>query len=350
MKALKNLLQINEKFTKVKQSPKLFNSVKDNIPLIPDYNYMADLLFLPTDKKGYKFALIIVDLATDEFDIEAIKDKNPETILKAMLKMFKRPYIKKPYSSIRTDGGTEFKGIFNKYLFDNDILHKTALPGRHTQMANVENLNRTIGRLFNGYMNAEEEKTGKVFKEWTNVIDTIRVELNSIRKKEVPKDFDKYDDYPFVKSYETNVIKGKTINTPIESKFKVDDLVYRKLDEPENALGHKQNTKNFREGDYRWDKTPRKITQVLNYTGDVPFRYMVNGIKNASYTDFQLKKASERVEKFKVKKILNKRMDGRKVLYLVWWYGELKKNATWQPRKELIKDIPDIINDYEENN
>ena len=348
MKALKNLLHINEKYTKDTIEPKLFNSVKDNIPLIADYNFMADLLFLPTDKKGYKYGLIVVDLATDEFDIEPIKDKNPETILKAMLKMFKRPYIKMPYSSIRTDGGTEFKGIFHKYLFDNDILHRIALPGRHTQMANVENLNRTLGRLFNGYMNAEEEKTGTICKEWTNVIDTVRKGLNDLRRKVMPKDITKYD-YPFVKNYETTIVKGKTINTEIESKFKVGDLVYRKLDEPENALGHKQNTKKFREGDYRWDKTPRKITQVFDYTGDVKFRYMVNGIKNASFTSYQLRKASERVEKFKVKKIINKRMSGRKVLYLVWWMGQLKKNATWEPRTELIKDIPIIINDYDNN-
>ena len=48
--------------------------------------------------------------------------------------LFTRDYIKKPYASLKKDGGTEFKGIFHKYLYDNDILHKAGL-------ANVESLN-----------------------------------------------------------------------------------------------------------------------------------------------------------------------------------------------------------------
>lgn len=40
-------LNINEKFTKRINRPRIFNRVKDNVPLVPDWNMMADLLFLP---------------------------------------------------------------------------------------------------------------------------------------------------------------------------------------------------------------------------------------------------------------------------------------------------------------
>ena len=41
---------------------------------------------------------------------------------------------------IVTDSGTEFKGIFHKWLYDNNVLQRVAEPKRHQQMANVDNL------------------------------------------------------------------------------------------------------------------------------------------------------------------------------------------------------------------
>ena len=51
MKQLKQLLNIDETYTRNLKKQKTFNSVKANIPLIKIYNYMDDLLFLTTDSK-----------------------------------------------------------------------------------------------------------------------------------------------------------------------------------------------------------------------------------------------------------------------------------------------------------
>ena len=103
---------------------------------------MADLLFLPLTKQKYRYILTVVDLATDEFDIEPLKDKEPKTVLAGLKAMYKRSYIKEPYASIRTDAGNEFKGVFQKYLYDESLLHRTSLTARHSQTSNVESLNR----------------------------------------------------------------------------------------------------------------------------------------------------------------------------------------------------------------
>ena len=50
--------------------------------------------------------------------------------------------------------------MVDKYLYDNNIYHKKALPGRHTQQANVESLNRILGRILNNYMSEKELETG----------------------------------------------------------------------------------------------------------------------------------------------------------------------------------------------
>ena len=164
MKALLQKYKIDESFTKVRKEPKIYNHIKNNIPLLEDYNFMADLLLLPETKKKDKYLLVVVDLASDEFDIEPMKNKSSDDTLQAFKKILKRKYLKIPEGSIRTDNGSEFKGDFDKWLVDNQVFHKYGLPNRHKQLANVESLNKQLGRVFNGYMNFKEEETGKYIK------------------------------------------------------------------------------------------------------------------------------------------------------------------------------------------
>jgi hypothetical protein len=148
MKSILDKLGIDETFSKRISKPKnAFNEVKTQIPNKEDYNMMADVLHLPTDKNGYKYCLTVVDLATDEFDIEPMKELDPDESLSAIKKIFNRKNVKLPYSSIRTDGGNEFKGAFDKFCYDNNILHSVGIRGRHQQQANVESLHRQLGRL-----------------------------------------------------------------------------------------------------------------------------------------------------------------------------------------------------------
>ena len=297
---------------------------------------MADLLMLPETKNKNRYLLVVDDLATDNFDIEPLKTKEPKEVLTAFKQMFTRPYIKKPYASIRTDDGNEFKGVFQKWLYDESILHKKAISGRHKQMANVENLNKQLGRLLNGYMNTKEEELGRVYKEWDEkkILDTIRQDLNKFRQKKEGNMF-------------TDVYPAPEIET-MEPKYKVGDIVYRKSEFPLNALGHKQSTDKFRTGDYRYDIVPRKIVKIIYMSGKPANRYVLDFLPNVSYSDDEIKLApNQKVEKFTVKEIIGKQIIKKKVYYLVWWKNYLKKDATLEPKDELIKDVPDLIDQYE---
>jgi hypothetical protein len=83
-------------------------------------------------------------------------------------------------------------------------------------------------------MNAKEEETGRQYKQWTDVLDVIRTDLNAMRLQE-----DGDPQYDF-------------IVPPIEAKpkFKIGDSVYCKSERPRNSFGEVQPTNNFREGDY----------------------------------------------------------------------------------------------------
>ena len=370
MNALQQELGITNKqktLTKVIQKPKFYNKVKDNTLLKEDYNFMADLLFLPKTKEGYKYLFVIVDLATDEFDYEPIKDKTSSQIVKAIFNIDKRPFVKIHFDrgqSIRTDDGTEFKGSFNKWMYQHSILHRIAQPNRHIQLANVERLNGILGKLLNGYMNSVEESTGKTYREWTDKLDLIRTKLNEIRKKKLPDNIFTYV-YPYWNAYkeiQSNYVKKKQEPSEqkyeeIKPKYKVNDLVYVVLETPEDALGNKQKGL-FRNGDYRLTKEPHKILKVLYYHGAPYFRYIVNGFDGVSYQEAELKPAiGETSEKFKVKQIIGKKYflekstskNKKKVLYYkVWWKGYKKSESTYEKATNLIEDgLQDYIDEFE---
>ena len=326
-------LKIDETYTKAPKQ-KVFNKVKDNVPHVEDYNFMADLLLLPETKKGFKYLLVVVDLGNDDFDIEPLKNKDSKSVLTGFTNMFKRPYIKKPYASIRTDAGPEFKDEFHKYLYDNSIMHKVAEPNRHQQLANVESLNKQLGRLFNGYMNYKEKETNKVYKEWDDVISIVRKDLNEYRKKPTKNRFTEI--YP--------------VPEFVEPKYKVGDLVYYKLNWAESQLGIKQPTPNFRMGDVRYRTIPTKIIKILHYSGKVPIRYLLNGKPNVSYAESELLPAKEKEEKFIVRQIIDKKTVNKKVFYKVWWKKYKKADSTWELKSDLIKDgLQEYIDEFEDS-
>ena len=95
---------------------------------------------------------------------------------------------------------------------------------------------------------------------------------------------------------------------------------------------------------------PRKIVKVLSYSGTPATRYILDFLPNVSYSDNELKLApNQEVEKFVVKEIIGKQIIKKKVYYLVWWKNYLKKDATLEPREELIKDVPDLVQQYDDN-
>jgi hypothetical protein len=316
---------IDDTLTKEVRKDKTFNRVKNNIPMHANWNQMADLLFLP-HTNGYKYALVVVDLATNKFDLQQLKEKTAPAVLAALKVIYSRKYVKKPYASLQTDAGTEFGGVFHKWLYDESIDHKKALPNRHTQMANVESLNKQLGTLIMGYLNKLEEESGDVETDWLPVLSQIREKLNEHRAIDLTK-----VDYPNDKVFFDPNAAG-------EPKFGINDVVVQKLDWPEDALGRKQPTAKFRAGDYRFSRVPKKIVKIF-YMNDRPFyRYGLEGMNNVSYTESQLKASKETETKYVVKDIIAVRTRNKKREFLVSWKGKKKSESSYEPEANLRED------------
>ena len=290
MKALKQSLLIDDTFTKLYRRPSKASTqshVKDNVYLAPGFNYMADILHLPTDSFGFNKLLVIVDLASDVFEIEKMKGETADETLKAYKKMIARGIVKIPEASILTDGGASFKSTFHNFLYDNGVDHRVARVGRHHQLSNVDSLCRQLGDIFNGIMNTKEAESGKSSKAWTSSIDVVREKLNEYRKgraMKMPTDLATYE-YPIFDNIDASKKKAKEI----EPKYKVGDLVNVMYQQPHAMTGKKQNTNNFRMGDLRLEKQKRKIIKILYYSAPVHYRYLIEGLIGASYQEEELR-------------------------------------------------------------
>jgi hypothetical protein len=270
---------------------------------------------------------VITDLANNKFDIEPMKSKSSNDCVEAFKKILKRTYIGKPQISLRTDNGTEFKKEFDAFLKKVDVLHLTTLPYRHKQMANAESLNRQLGTILNNYMNQKEIDTEMPYNEWTDILPFIRTELNKHRSISLPafKDWN-------LKIFDPSKVK----ETP---KFRMGDLVYRKLDYPKNALGHNQATGNFRVGDFRWETNPRKIVKVV-YMPDAPYyRYVLEGLPNVSYAEIELLSSAEAEPRYIIERFLETKVVNKKRFYKIKWKDTPVSQSTWEEEKELRKDI-----------
>ena len=330
MKKIIQKLNLDNEFTKLPAKQKIFNHVKNGVPPIANYNFEADLLYLPTDKDGFKYLLSCVDLATDGFDIEPIKDKSSESTVHAFKNMFKRRNIKKPIISIRTDNGTEFKHNFDEFLNEtkNKIFHSVSLPYRHKQLANVENLNKQVGTILNMYMNHKEIETGEQYNEWTDILKIIRTELNKERKLKMPS----------YKNWNMTMFDPKTAGKPT---YKINDIVHEKLEIPKNALNNKQSTTKFRVSDFRYSTTPKKIINVIYMPDEPYYRYMLEGMPNVSYSDNELMRANktEKETKFEVEKFIKKKTTKGKISYLVKWKGYKVIESNFESQEKLIEDL-----------
>jgi hypothetical protein len=176
-------------------------------------------------------------------------------------------------------------------------------------MSPIDNLCYQLGKILNDYMSSVELQTGKVYRQWPDIIDTVIIEMNKIRKRELPdkNEFDTrfVNDIKQIRkiSYTTTKVAvgepgnkktGEKIETIeqefIRPKFRVGQYVYVLLKTPKSVLGKTQSTSNFRAGDMTVDPERREITEVLMMNGKGPlYRYLIDGYRHVSFSESQLR-------------------------------------------------------------
>jgi len=166
--------------------------------------HQSDLLFLTHDtqgKKTYKYALLVVDVASRYADAEPLTTKDSNGIANAFEKIYSKGKLKWP-STLIVDPGTEFMGAVNTLMKKNNVKIQRSEAKNHRAQAIVERVNRTLAEKLYSHQYAQEMLTpdGDRSRVWVKRLPEVLKSINSrvkkitakaavdaIRQKEVPE-------------------------------------------------------------------------------------------------------------------------------------------------------------------
>ena len=333
------------------QMPIFYNFEEDN-------THQADILFLPHDKvkgKVYAYALIVVDIATGDTDGEPLefhKGWNGPTsrdVTDAIIKIYARKNLSVPKLLI-TDSGREFLDIsFQNFLEKNDISWKKAIGGRHRQVGMVERRNYTIGRAIMMRQFAESMITQKETVHWVKEFQDLMFHVNK-----------RFHHKPLT---DTELFKkhGDPWKDLKQEMLPLGTVVRIMLTEPKDfkergVKGH------FRAGDARWTQDTYKVNGFV-FDPHAPVLYKLNQKlkphEHVAYTRQQLQVVGANEQdvpasiakhaaadgEFAIKKLIDKRTNGNKTEYKIWWKGYPRDDATWQFKSKIPRAF---VDQYEE--
>ena len=247
--------------------PHIKNNITD-----PNYLQQADVLYLPTSQFGYKYAFVIVDVATSEMDAIPIKNKTPQDIINALKKVYiTHNILELPYI-IQFDNGTEFKGDIKKYLNNQGVSVRYTKTNRHRQNSIVESRNKLLGTLILKYQGIKELQTKTKSTEWHKYIDEFVAFMNN--KVVKPKPINMSLDI-------TGNLKKSSTDIEILS---LNQQVRKILDYPIYSYNNKKVDSKFRAGDKRWSNEIYFIKHII-LNPNMPPMYMLNKLNHDDEID-----------------------------------------------------------------
>ena len=252
--------------------------------------HQADLIYLPMDK-GFKYALVVVDLATGLTDAEPVRDKKARDILKAFQKIYARDILTIPMK-LEVDNGGEFKGETREYFQDEKVYIRTGQPDRHRQQSMVERRNRAIGTMLFKRQTAQEILTGEEDPRWVDELPDVIKEINLHQK------FNKHTESTSSVASKLNMKPDPMKGSPVCKGdscelLEVGTIVRRQLDAPISPATGKKLNGRFRATDVRWHPDPRKVERVLLAPNQPPM-YLLDGKEHVAYTKNQLQVIPEK--------------------------------------------------------
>ena len=148
----------------------------------PNKIHQADLLFLPHDrvgKKTYRYALVVMDVASRYKDAEALTSKESQEVAKAFDRIYSRK-LDWPKTLI-VDPGKEFMGHVTRLMERKGVKIQRSEAGNHRAQAFVERANRTLGeRLFSHqYAQELEQSSDERSRVWVKRLPAVMKALNS---------------------------------------------------------------------------------------------------------------------------------------------------------------------------
>ena len=148
----------------------------------PNDIHQADTLYLPHDryeKKTYKYALNIVDVASRYKGSYQLATKNSKEVAQAFQWIYENTPLTYPKTLI-IDDGKEFYGDTTKLMEKHDVMIQCGDPSQHRSQGIVERFNRTLAdRLFSYQYHKELKDPSKSNREWVSRLQNVVGALNN---------------------------------------------------------------------------------------------------------------------------------------------------------------------------
>lgn len=303
----------------------------------------ADLCEMPLDK-GFRYFLVLVELACRRVDAEPLENKEAQTVLDAFKRIYRRHRIIPPTHRIEVDSGTEFTNELVRNFFTKEIgvLIRYGQPGRHRQQCYAERAIQAIQEPLLWRMSAQELLTGQPSTEWIDDFQDMVDEVDRKWKRDPPA-----------------IPIGLPKLSQNDELLSEGTRVRVKLEDPISMLGNKLHGK-FRTGDIRWDPKIRTIKKLI-LSPEQPPMYLLDGphgrlgVSRCAYTRKQLQLVPDNenpppdivirgTPKYYIpEKILKQRIKNGKLQYLIKWRRYPLEESTWEPADIIRKDAPGLI-------
>lgn len=317
--------------TKFKRNPTIATHV--------DQQWQGDLLFLPDlayFNKGFKIALVCIDVLSRFAWGELMKNKDATSTTNAFHSILKRANPRKP-DKLQTDKGTEFTNKqFQLFCKDNSIHFFTTHSDFKAALA--ERFIRTIKTKIYQYM--DDNATNTYYDKFQALIDSYNSTVHS-KIQMAPRDVND-ENIPQVlnRLYGERWFSGDTFQlNDTEVKFKIGDYV--------RVSGVHGNI--FRKG-YKgnWTKEIFKIASAKHFhpQNEYTITDLMDEPIQGTYYDHELQKVSEfdpETHEFRMEKIVRTRkLKGKPKEFLVKWEGYPDKFNSWI-KASKVKNIKQAV-------
>ena len=146
----------------------------------PNQVHQADLLFLPHDTirgRVYRYALVVIDVASRYKDAEALSTKDSGEISKCFSKIYSRR-LSWPEVLV-VDSGREFMGNVTKAMEKHGVRIQRGQAGNHRSQAFVERANKTLPERLFSHQYAQEMVGKDRSREWVKRLPLVLKAMNS---------------------------------------------------------------------------------------------------------------------------------------------------------------------------
>jgi hypothetical protein len=192
---------------------------------------LLDYSKFKTSNRHFSWILVAIDLFTRKGYAQPVKNKTPSSVLDAFLKLGIQPKM------VVHDDGSEYKGVFQKYLEDNDIANYSINSRNHSTFGVVDRFARTIKEKI------EKHFTANNTVNWVNQLNNVINAYNStpqsgiadIAPNNAENEHDLISSINFWKAAENN---DKTAKAKPKKTFKVGDIVRYKINKSQFAKGY----------------------------------------------------------------------------------------------------------------